>query len=240
MPSNSDKPPGQASSRARRAAAQMAAEARQDERRRTRGWKILGVIVGVAVAAALTLAVATAQRAQKAPATAAGLAKFSGVGAVAPPPWSPPEDSKTRVAQAGLRLGQMGTAEHYHAHLNLVVDGRPVQVPPGIGIDPSTGEMSALHTHTPDGVLHIEAGTKGQPFTLGQLFTEWNVKLTADQVGSLNVTKHKQLVLYVNGKRRTEDPALLRLEPDQQIALAYGTPKANADLPTSFDFSAVR
>lgn len=197
MPPSSDNKrhqPGQGSSRARSAAAKMTQEARQADRRRARGWQVLGAFVGVAVAAALIRAVATAQRAAKAPDTAAGLAKVSGLGAIAPPPWSAPSDTKTRVAAAGLRLGQMGTAEHYHAHLDLVVDGHVVPIPPGIGVDPSSGEMSALHTHTPDGVLHIESGRKGQPFTLGQLFTLWNVKLTATQLGSLEVTTDKRLV----------------------------------------------
>lgn len=216
----------------------MTAQARRAERRRRWTWRGLGALVGAVVAVALIMAVVTSQRAAKAPDTAAALTTVSGIGAVTLPPWGTPTDTKTRVAAAGLTLGQMGTAEHYHAHLDLRVNGQTLRVPPGIGVDATSGAMSALHTHSPDGVLHVEASRKGQPFTLGQVFTEWNVKLTATQLGSLNTTATKHLVLYVNGKRRMDDPALLRLEPDQQIALAYGTSATTADLPTAFDFTA--
>ncbi len=232
--------PRRGSSRARAAAAAMAAQAERAERRRRWTWRGLGALVGAVVAVALIMAVATAQRAVKPPDTAAALATVSGTGAAVPPPWETPTDTKARVAAAGLTLGQMGTAEHYHAHLDLRVNGRTLRVPPGIGVDATSGEMSALHTHSFDGVLHVEAGRKGQPFTLGQLFTEWNVKLSATQLGSLNTTATKHLVLYVNGLKRTDDPALLRLEPDQQIALAFGTPATTADLPTAFDFTAAQ
>lgn len=120
-----------------------------------------------------------------------------------------------------------------------MVNGRAVAVPANIGVDPASGTMSALHTHTPDGVLHIEADTKGQVFTLGQLFTEWNVRLTPNAIGSLTVADNKQLVVYVNGKLRSEDPALVRLEPNQNIALLFGTADNIRDVPKSFDFSGV-
>ena len=47
------------------------------------------------------------------------------------------------------------------------------------GIDPpcSTACISPLHTHAVTGILHTESST-AKYNTLGQLFTEWNVKLT--------------------------------------------------------------
>ncbi|MFF5209526.1 hypothetical protein [Streptosporangium sp. NPDC000396] len=41
----------------------------------------------------------------------------------------------------------MGMVEHYHAHLHIFVDGKPAPVAADIGIDPRTGDMTALHTH---------------------------------------------------------------------------------------------
>lgn len=230
-------PSGRGSARARLTAAEMSQAARGRARRRVWAWRVFAALTGVAVAAVLTVAI-VAQR-EKAPATAQGLGKVSGIGAIAPPPWAAPADVPPRVAAAGLRLGRMGTAEHYHAHLDVMVNGRAVAVPANIGVDPASGTMSALHTHTPDGVLHIEADTKGQVFTLGQLFTEWNVRLTPNAIGSLTVADNKQLVVYVNGKLRSEDPALVRLEPNQNIALLFGTADNIRDVPKSFDFSGV-
>jgi hypothetical protein len=48
-------------------------------------------------------------------------------------------------------------------------------MPANIGVEPITGAMSALHTHETDGTIHIEADTKGELFTQGQLFTQWGV-----------------------------------------------------------------
>lgn len=53
----------------------------------------------------------------------------------------------------------MGTADHYHPHLRIIINGNEVPVPANIGVDPATGAMSALHTHETDGTIHIEADT---------------------------------------------------------------------------------
>lgn len=138
------------------------------------------------------------------------------------PPWPAPGDVPDRVAAAGLDLGPMGTAEHYHPHLTITVDGQPVPVPPNIGVDPNTGAMSAVHTHEGDGTIHIEAHTVGETFTLGQLFTQWGVALTPTQVGGVKAKAGEKVTVTTNGTPVAGDPADLRLEPDQQIELSVG------------------
>jgi hypothetical protein len=135
------------------------------------------------------------------------------------PPWPAPTDATARVAAAGLDLGPMGTAEHYHPRLRVIVKGSEVGVPANIGVDPATGAMSALHTHESDGTIHIEADRAGEVFTLGQLFVEWGVKLTATQIGGVQADGGQQVTLTSNGTPVDGDPAQLRLEPDQQILL---------------------
>lgn len=142
--------------------------------------------------------------------------------AVSLPPWPAPGDVAARVAAAGLDLGAMGTAEHYHPHLSITIDGKPVPVPPNIGVDPSTGAMSAVHTHEGDGTIHIEAHTVGEKFTLGQLFTQWGVALTPTQVGGVTAKAGEKVTVTSNGTPVAGDPADLRLEPDQQIELTVG------------------
>ncbi len=110
-------------------------------------------------------------------------------------------------------------AEHYHPHLQVVLRGREVQVPANIGVDPATGAMSALHTHEPDGTIHIEADTAGEVFTLGQLFTEWGVPLTATQIGTVKAAQGQQVKLTSNGTPVAGKPGDLRLQPDQKIVL---------------------
>lgn len=165
------------------------------------------------------------------------LQSASGRGPESAPPWALPTDAPSRVKAAGLSLGQMGTAEHYHAHLDILVDGQPVPVPVNIGIDPNSGQMSAVHTHTADGVIHIEAATKGQPFTLGQVFTEWNVRLSTDRIGSLAADSSNTLTAYVNGKKVTGNPAMIRLATHQEIAIVYGPKDAKVKVPATFKFS---
>jgi hypothetical protein len=131
----------------------------------------------------------------------------------------PPADVLDRVAAAGLDLGSMGMAEHYHPQLHIVVNGSPVPVPTGIGIDLSTGAMSALHTHSSDGVLHVEADTAGEIFTLGQFVHRVGVTLASSQIGGVHVRAGETVSVTSNGEPVAGDPADLRLEPDQQIVL---------------------
>lgn len=135
------------------------------------------------------------------------------------PPWPAPVDVAERVAAAGLDLGPMGTAEHYHPRLRVIIDGDEVPIPPNIGVDPTTGAMSALHTHEGDGTIHIEADSVGEVFTLAQLFTQWGVALTPQQIGGLRAEPGQRVQLTSNGAKVTGNPADLRLEPDQEIVL---------------------
>ena len=132
--------------------------------------------------------------------------------------WPAPKDVPSRVADAGLELGPMGMAEHYHPTLRVVVRGTEIAVPPNIGVDPTTGAMSSLHTHEPDGTLHIEAKRRGQRFTLGQFFKEWGVPLTSRAVGGTQ-SNTGRVVVTSNGKRVRGEPGRLRLRPEQQIVV---------------------
>ena len=61
-------------------------------------------------------------------------------------PWPLPTDVANRVAEAGLDLGPMGMAEHYHPQLQIVVNGVPQwdgAVPEGIFLDRVLAETFA-------------------------------------------------------------------------------------------------
>ena len=135
------------------------------------------------------------------------------------PPWPAPADVPARVARAGLDLGPMGMAEHYHPQLRIFVNGDEVPVAPGIGVDPDTGAMSAVHTHEGDGTVHIEASKAGEAFTLGQVFTQWNVTLTNTQIGGVRAKAGQKVTVTSNGAAVTGDPMKLRLEPRQKIVV---------------------
>lgn len=136
------------------------------------------------------------------------------------PPWpAPTTDVPARVASAGLDLGPMGTAEHYHPQLRVIIDGKAVPLPANIGVDPGTGAMSAVHTHETDGTIHIEADSTGEVFTLGQLFTQWGVKLTPTQIGGAKAEPGQNVTVSSNGTPVDGDPMDLRLAPEQNIVL---------------------
>lgn len=116
----------------------------------------------------------------------------------------------------------MGVAEHYHPHLRIIIDGTDIPVAPNIGVDPTTGAMSALHTHEGDGTIHIEADTAGDVFTLGQVFAQWGVELTARQIGGVRAEPGQQVEVMSDDTLVAGNPADLRLQPKQQIVLSLG------------------
>ena len=122
---------------------------------------------------------------------------------------------------------------HIHAHLAIFVGGKQRQVPLGIGIGPpwrgqdapvgpfvTSGTCYAwLHTHTGDGIIHIESPDK-RTFTLGQFFDIWGEPLSATQVGP---AKGKVTAL-VNGKVVEGNPRSIPLTAHALIQLDVGTP----------------
>lgn len=147
-----------------------------------------------------------------------------------PPPWNNGVGALTdRLKPLGLSaLGTEGTVLHIHQHLDLSVNGKRVMLPALIGIYDNS-YITEVHVHDTTGVIHIESPTQ-RTFTLGQLFGEWGVKLTASCVG--RYCGH--LKWWVNGRRMTGDPAALRLKAHQEIAIAAGPPPLV--IPKSYAF----
>jgi hypothetical protein len=123
---------------------------------------------------------------------------------------------------------------HIHAHLAVFVNGQPRALPAGIGIPGSTAQQSPqgpvaaggrciywLHTHAPDGVIHVESPMQ-RIYTLGNFFDEWHQPLSATQVG----TASGKVTAFVSGKPWTKDPRSIPLIPHAVIQLSVGTPVA--------------
>jgi hypothetical protein len=140
---------------------------------------------------------------------------------------------------------------HVHAHLDVFVDGHPVEIPGGIGIEISDPAVlrfdstayggipkkgceqvciSPLHTHDVDGVIHIEAPSESE-FTLGQFFQELAVRLDASCVDTY-CSPDVPIAVFVDGQRRTGDPADIVLRDRQEIAIVIGTPPE--EIPDTF------
>src|SRR6266545_2369757 len=169
-------------------------------------------------------------------------------------PWPAPPNPIELTRRAGLVPERAEFLQyHVHAHLDVFVNGKPIRVPAGIGInikDPGvTSEkladgttsyggielcrrvcISPLHTHDDTGVLHTETKTV-QPNRLGQFFTEWAVRLTPECVGGF-CKPEAPIAIYVDGKRFTGDPREIELSNLREIAIVIGTPPDS--IPSEF------
>ena len=89
-----------------------------------------------------------------------------------------------------------GKALHIHVQLQLWKDGQPIPIPAGVGI---TADCTYwVHTHTSDGILHVES-PEVRDFTLGDFFAVWAVNPWG---GAGSVSQVKGLVLW--GKKAGE------------------------------------
>jgi hypothetical protein len=98
-------------------------------------------------------------------------------------------------------------------------------IPAFIGIEPNTC-LYWLHTHTPDGVIHIESPQE-RGFTLGQFFGIWKSTSTG-------LPPSEDPVVYVNGHVVTTSLKDTPLHAHDEIALVYGNPPTN--IPAFYQF----
>ena len=132
-------------------------------------------------------------------------------------------------------------AFHIHAHLTVFVNGAARQVPAAIGIPGAQAENTPsgpfvasgtcfywLHTHAPDGIIHIESPVQ-RTYTLGDFFDIWGQPLGPDQAGP---ARGPVTALY-NGQVYRGNPRNIPLEKHAQIQLEVGKPLIS---PASISF----
>jgi hypothetical protein len=120
---------------------------------------------------------------------------------------------------------------HIHAHLAVFVDGRARVIPEGIGIAPPRGEQETpagpfvvsgscfywLHSHTRDGIIHIESPIQ-RTYRLGDYFAIWRQPLGRHRVGPARGT----VTAYVDGRRFAGDPRAIPLRAHALVQLDVG------------------
>ncbi|MEU9045219.1 MULTISPECIES: hypothetical protein [unclassified Kitasatospora] len=227
--------PGAADRRAHTAAFR-AEEARRERRRRLLARGAIG-LVALAVVGGIAAVIATNQGSTGSSHGIPAQPRTTAVGRTTLPPWDAPSDVAAAVAAAGLpMLGAEGTALHIHTHLDVLADGRPVEVPALIGVDESAQRISPLHSHDTSGVIHVESPVRAD-FSLGQFLTEWQVSASADHLGGLKTDGTHTLKAYVNGKEVGGDPAAILLHDHDEVALVYGTAAENAAVPVPSSYT---
>ncbi len=157
---------------------------------------------------------------------------------IGPVPWYPEiTNLRARLADIGLpALNAEGTVLHIHQHLDLIVNGTPVTIPAGIGINEAAGFISPVHTHDTSGIIHVESNIV-RDFTLGEFFDIWGVRFTKDSIGGYTTSATSTLTVYANGSLVSGDPRNLVLASHQEIVVEYGTKKEMfKTVPASYAF----
>ena len=120
-------------------------------------------------------------------------------------------------------------AYHQHAHLSVFVNGQEQQVPAQIGIVSTPYSCFYwLHTHTADGIIHMEA-PQAMTFKLGQFMDIWN-QTKGESQSFFNTTSGMPVKVYVaekNNEQPKEFNGNLRdvnLKSQEQVVLVYGSP----------------
>ncbi|MBV9416494.1 MAG: hypothetical protein JO363_16040 [Solirubrobacterales bacterium] len=165
-----------------------------------------------------------------------------GIPLEAGPPLAPASSTTPGTPVDGVQCAPIEQlVYHIHSHLLVYADGQPRELPAAIGLlGPVAQETTAgpfygaqqcyywLHTHTSDGIIHIESPSK-RVYTLGNFFDEWRQPLSATQVASVQ----GKVTAFLNGKRWTRDPRVIPLLPHGLIQLDVGSPIV-APQPISF------
>jgi len=233
----SAKPPRQSSSSARRAADARAKQQATMRAARKRSLAMIGVpLVLVLIGAAVFVSRVVPRMHTAATATTA----------------IPTTDASSTIAAAsassfvagapidGVQCGAAeGQTQHVHQHFDVVINGQDFTPPASVGIfaertsSPNTPCLYWAHTHTPDGVIHVESPAK-DTIMLGAFLDIWSVS-PVDRTLLNRIQANPPDRVIVDGKPYSGDYRAIPLLSHSLITLEYGNP----DVPQRpFDFQA--
>jgi hypothetical protein len=125
--------------------------------------------------------------------------------------------NKNSTLQNFLKIWGVDLEHKNVERLNMTIDGKPVDIPAKIGINPSLwkdhtldkygmramtmymSSMAPLHTHETNGTIHVESNTV-RPYTLGQFLNIWggvdtNGKTVKATVDGVPVSDYRNIIL---------------------------------------------
>lgn len=125
-----------------------------------------------------------------------------------------------RIERAGLRPGD---GPHVHPKLTVVVRDATIEVPGGMGLGPAHAPM---HTHDPDGTIHVEGAAEG---TIGQFMALWGVAFGRDRLGPLRSDGSERVRMWVKAPKQrafqeVAPDGSLKLVDGQELYLFFGKP----------------
>jgi hypothetical protein len=124
----------------------------------------------------------------------------------------------------GIKCEAMeGSVLHIHQHLAIFNHGRPVGIPDDVG-RPLVGQcLYWVHTHTPDGIIHVESPTF-RTYTLGNFFDIWGEPLSRSDVGGAKPKKGERIAVWVDGAPYAGDPRKIELTQHLDVTIDVGPP----------------
>ena len=114
---------------------------------------------------------------------------------------------------------------HVHAHMDIFVNDQHVGIPAQIGITNSC--LYWLHTHTSDGIIHIESPTERE-FTIGQFLDIWK------STSKTSTIPGNDPIIFVNGNLLSTKLNNTAMNAHDEIVLVYGNVPQN--MPTFYQF----
>jgi hypothetical protein len=155
---------------------------------------------------------------------AAALLALGAVNASGRPAPQVPSGAAAGQPVAGMSCdAQEGSRVHIHQHLLILDRGKPVGIPPNVGQPPGKRCIYWVHTHTPNGVIHIEA-PENRSFTLGDFFLVWGEPLGRSRAASASAPRGRSLKVWVNGRPYGGDPRKIPLAAHADIVIEAGPP----------------
>jgi hypothetical protein len=124
----------------------------------------------------------------------------------------------------GIKCEAMeGSVLHIHQHLAIVDHGHALTVPEDVG-RPLLGQcLYWLHTHTPDGIIHVESPTF-RTYTLGNFFDIWGEPLSRTDVAGAKPKKGEHVAVWVDGQPYAGDPRKIELTQHLDVTIDIGPP----------------
>lgn len=136
---------------------------------------------------------------------------------------------------AGIHCDQMeGNVLHIHQHLAIFNHGKPVGIPEDVGRPLMGNCFYWLHTHTPDGIIHVESPTM-RSYTLGQFFAVWGQPLSRTNVAGAKPRPGEHTTVWVDGHLYSGNPAQIELTSHLDITIDVGPPAAKPQPYTNWN-----
>ncbi len=111
---------------------------------------------------------------------------------------------------------------HIHPRLALFKEGKAVTISANIGIVPGKC-LYWIHTHTPDGIIHIES-PKQQDYTLANFLAIWGKPATQTSIAGMSIGSGQSVRVTVDGAPFSGDINSIVLKDKRDIVIQVGPP----------------